>query len=53
MGKKVIQGCFAGCEMDCYYFGCLKKSECEQFKRFERGERLDNRGRVDVPAKEV
>lgn len=46
MAKKVIQGCFAGCEMDCYYFGCVDREKCEQFKRFQKGERLNARGEV-------
>lgn len=46
MAKKYIQGCFAGCEMDCYYFGCVDREKCEQFKRFKKGERLNARGEV-------
>lgn len=49
-GKKTFQGCFAGCLMDCYYFGCLDTQKCEQFKRFEHGEKIDAFGNIVEPA---
>lgn len=30
-----VQNCFAGCQMDCYYFGCLKIDNCDKFKKLD------------------
>lgn len=50
--KDPEQMCFACNLKDCYYFECLKKSECEQFKRFERGERKNANGEIIEAAKD-
>lgn len=46
MGKRYVKGCLAGCIMDCYHFGCHEMQKCEQFKRFEKGERINDKGEV-------
>ena len=30
-----VQNCFANSQMDCYYFGCLKKETCDKFKKLD------------------
>lgn len=47
MGKRIVQGCLAGCVMDCYFFGCVEREKCDQFKRFEKGERIRPDGTVE------
>lgn len=47
--KKCYQSCIAGCLMDCYYFMCYEKEKCEQFKRFQHGERIDEKGNITEP----
>lgn len=36
-GKNYYQGCFlAENEMNCYYFFCDKRGNCEQFRQFQK-----------------
>lgn len=46
MAKTFYQACFCRCEQDCYFFGCTEKEKCEQFKRFQKGEKLDAFGNI-------
>jgi hypothetical protein len=49
----VEQNCLAGCEMDCFYFGCLKKDEgCDKYKRLRAGERYNAKGELIEKADE-
>lgn len=37
MAQHYIQTCWAGSEMDCYYFGCQKIDKCEYHKLLKSG----------------
>ena len=41
-----VQNCFADSQMDCYYFGCLKKETCDKFKKLDpcgKSKKLDSK----------
>ena len=50
--KESEQMCLACSLKDCYYFECLEKSKCKQFKRFEREERKNANGEIIEAAKD-